>query len=161
MQSNLDQAPRDLRYPSLVTALSAMLFLNGAYQLYLLGKFLKLGEFDMELPAPLDENPARLTSRRSTSSVRPHGHRNPLRMEVTKMRHHSGRITLHPRRSRCNHKTRSSISLLSDHASDGESLNADLAFLILFCPKSVLKPLRVGKTHFLLAKPLVFEILIL
>lgn len=47
MQSNLDQAPGDLRYPSLVTALSAMLFLNGAYQLYLLGKFLKLGEFDM------------------------------------------------------------------------------------------------------------------
>jgi hypothetical protein len=45
MQNKHDQAPRDLRYPSLVTALSAILFLNAAYQLYLLLKFLKLGEF--------------------------------------------------------------------------------------------------------------------
>ena len=45
MQNNLDQAPRDLRYPSLVTTLSSVLFLNGTYQLYLLLKFLKLGGF--------------------------------------------------------------------------------------------------------------------
>lgn len=51
MNCSSNQPSCDLRYPSLVTALSAMLFLNGAYQLYLLGKFLKLGEFDMnDLP---------------------------------------------------------------------------------------------------------------